>query len=236
MARVLVVEDEVALNDLLRANLEQAGYAVRQAYDGFEAVRAAEAFGPDLVVPDWMLPALDGLEVCRQLRQRLLVPILMLTARHDEMDRVTGLEVGADDYLVKPFSVPELLARVRAILRRVAIDRAGASPHGASGLLVSGPLVLDTVGFTATLGGEPVALTRREFDLLALLVGSPGRTFTRDFLLDRAWGADYDGLDRAVDTQMVRLRRKLGDFGQRIEAVWGLGYRFRQAPGDRSPA
>ncbi|MBO0682063.1 MAG: response regulator transcription factor [Candidatus Dormibacteraeota bacterium] len=233
MARVMIVEDEKALNDLLRAHLEQAGHTVEQAYDGLEAVRKAESFSPDLVVLDWMLPQLDGLSVCRELRRRSLVPILMLTARHEEGDRVTGLEVGADDYLVKPFSIAELVARIRAMLRRVALDRAATDPAGQSGLVVSGPLVLDVTAFTATLGGERVPLTRREFEVLALLVGNPGRTFTRDFLLDRSWGADYEGLDRAVDTQMARLRRKLGSFGHQIEAVWGLGYRFRQASGDR---
>ncbi len=233
MARVLVVEDEVGLNDLIRAHLEQAGHAVRQAHDGRQALAAAGEFGPDIVVLDWMLPGLDGLAVCRELRRRFLVPIIMLTARHEESDRVAGLEVGADDYVVKPFSLPELVARVRAMLRRVALDRAGLAGGDCSGLIVAGPLVLDPAAFTASLAGEPLPLSRREFDVLALLVRHPGRTFTRDFLIDRAWGPDYEGLDRAVDTQMVRLRRKLGDFGQRIEAVWGLGYRFR--PPSESP-
>jgi DNA-binding response OmpR family regulator len=233
MARVLVVEDEVGLNDLIRAHLEQAGHAVRQAHDGRQALAAAGEFGPDIVVLDWMLPGLDGLAVCRELRRRYLVPIIMLTARHEESDRVAGLEVGADDYVVKPFSLPELVARVRAMLRRVALDRAGLAGDDRSGLLVAGPLVLDPAAFAASLAGEPLPLSRREFDVLALLVGHPGRTFTRDFLIDRAWGPDYEGLERAVDTQMVRLRRKLGDFGQQIEAVWGLGYRFR--PPSESP-
>lgn len=225
MARILLVEDEAALNHLIRGHLEHAGHSVRQAFDGHEAVRAAEEFGPDLVVLDWMLPRLDGLAVCRELRRRSLAPIVMLTARTEEADRVRGLEFGADDYVVKPFSMPELVARVRAMLRRVALDRSAAEPSDR--LLLLGPLVLDAAAYEATLGGEPLQLSRREFDLLELLVRSPGRTFTRGFLLDRIWGADYDGLDRAVDTQLVRLRRKLGDFGQRIEAVWGLGYRFR---------
>ncbi len=229
MARVLVVEDEVGLSDLIRAHLEQAGHRVRRAHDGRQALAAAE-FAPDVVVLDWMLPGLDGLTVCRELRRSLLAPIIMLTARHEEADRVAGLEVGADDYVVKPFSPPEPVARVRATLRRVALDRAAAGPEVGSGPLASGPLVLDPTGFTASLAGEPLPLSRREFDLLALLVRHPGRTFTRGFLLDRAWGPDYDGLDRAVDTQMVRLRRKLGGFGQRIEAVWGPGYRFRPPP------
>jgi DNA-binding response OmpR family regulator len=225
MARILVVEDEAAMNDLVRGHLERAGHCVRQALDGQEALRTAREFEPELVILDWMLPGLDGMTVCRELRRRSLAPIVMLTARTEEADRVAGLEAGADDYVVKPFSMPELMARVRSMLRRVALDRAAAEPRG--GLLVVGPLLLDTGAYTAALDGEPLQLSRREFDLLELLVRSPGRTFTRDFLVDRVWGADYDGLHRAVDTQMMRLRRKLGDFGQRIEAVWGLGYRFR---------
>jgi DNA-binding response OmpR family regulator len=227
MARVLVVEDEVALNDLVRAHLERAGHTVRQAHDGPSALRAAAEFGPELVVLDWMLPGLDGLTVCRELRRRSLAPIIMLTARRDEADRVTGLEVGADDYVVKPFSPVELVARVRAMLRRVALDRAAARPADGTTPLVCGSLVLDPAALTATVAGEPVTLSRREFELLSLMLRHPGRTFTRDFLIDRVWGADYEGLDRAVDTQMVRLRRKLGSFGQQIEAVWGMGYRLR---------
>jgi DNA-binding response OmpR family regulator len=152
----------------------------------------------------------------------------MLTARDDEADRVNGLEAGADDYVVKPFSIPELLARVRAMLRRVALDTTAVlHPGGSAELVTVGPLRIDESGHQATLNGSPLALTRRELAILALLAGHPGRTFTREFLLDHVWGDDFDGLDRAVDTQMVRLRRKLGDFGQQIEAVWGVGYRFR---------
>jgi DNA-binding response OmpR family regulator len=225
VARILVVEDERALNDLIRGHLERAGHSVGQATDGREALQVAARLEPELVVLDWMLPGLDGMAVCRELRRRSLAPIVMLTARTEEADRVAGLEAGADDYVVKPFSMPELMARVRAMLRRVALDRASAEPQ--DGLLVAGPLVLDIGARTATLGGEPLQLSRRELELLEMLVGNPGRTFTRDYLLDRIWGPDYEGLDRAVDTQMVRLRRRLGEFGQRIEAVWGLGYRFR---------
>jgi DNA-binding response OmpR family regulator len=236
VARVLVVEDEVALNDLVRAHLQQAGHAVRQAYDGPSALRAAAEFAPELVVLDWMLPGLDGLTVCRELRRRSLAPIIMLTARRDEADRVTGLEVGADDYVVKPFSPLELVARVRAMLRRVALDRAATQSPDGAGPLACGALVLDPAALTATVAGEPVTLSRREFELLSLLLRHPGRTFTRDFLIDRVWGADYEGLDRAVDTQMVRLRRKLGSFGNHIEAVWGLGYRLRPPAGGAVPS
>jgi len=228
MATVLLVEDERSLAGLIRSHLEADGHAVEQAFDGVEAVEVARQTSPDLLILDWMLPGMDGLAVCREIRRRQLMPIVMLTARDDEADRVNGLEAGADDYVVKPFSIPELLARVRAMLRRVALDTTAARRPGSPPDVVTlGPLIIDEAGHLATLGGSPLALTRRELAILAMLGGHPGRTFTREFLLDHVWGDDFDGLDRAVDTQMVRLRRKLGDFGQHIEAVWGIGYRFR---------
>jgi DNA-binding response OmpR family regulator len=226
MATILVVEDEVALCDLLRSHLEKEGHSVEQAFDGRQALEVADRTSPDLVILDWMLPGLDGLTVCRELRRKHLMPILMLTARGDVADRVTGLQVGADDYLGKPFSIVELAARVASLLRRVALDSAAATADS-SQPVVFGPLVLDPVGHRATLAGSALDLSRREMDLLELLLQHPGRTFSREFLLERLWGSDFDGLDRAVDTQMVRLRRKLGDLGACIETVWGIGYRFR---------
>lgn len=228
MAAVLLVEDEHGLAALIRSHLEQDGHSVTQAFDGIQAIELARESSPDLLILDWMLPGLDGLSVCRAIRRRQLMPILMLTARDAEADRVNGLEAGADDYVVKPFSIPELRARVRAMLRRVSLDTAAAEhPSGAPGIVRIGPLVIDETAHLATLHGSALHLTRRELAILSMLAKSPGRTFTREYLLDHVWGDDYDGLDRAVDTQMVRLRRKLGDFGQCIEAVWGVGYRFR---------
>jgi len=226
MATVLIVEDEVALSDLVRSHLEKEGHKVQQAFEGRQALAAADRARPDLVILDWMLPGLDGLAVCRELRRKHLMPILMLTARGDVADRVTGLQVGADDYLGKPFSIVELAARVASLLRRVALDSAAVSSYG-SQPIAFGPLVLDPVGHRSTLAGSALDLSRREMDLLELLLHHPGRTFSREFLLERLWGADFDGLDRAVDTQIVRLRRKLGDIGDCIETVWGVGYRFR---------
>jgi DNA-binding response OmpR family regulator len=225
MATILVVEDEVALCDLLRSHLENEGHSVEQAFDGRQALEVADRTSPDLVILDWMLPGLDGLTVCRELRRKHLMPILMLTARSEVADRVTGLQVGADDYLGKPFSIVELAARVASLLRRVALDSAATADS--SQPVAFGPLVLDPVGHRATLAGSALDLSRREMDLLELLLQHPGRTFSREFLLERLWGSDFDGLDRAVDTQMVRLRRKLGDLGACIETVWGIGYRFR---------
>jgi DNA-binding response OmpR family regulator len=227
VASVLLVEDERGLAGLIRSHLERDGHLVLQAFDGVQAIEQARQASPDLLILDWMLPGMDGLTVCREIRRRQLMPIVMLTARDAEADRVNGLEAGADDYVVKPFSIPELLARVRAMLRRVALDSIVPAEAGWQGPVTSGPLTVDESGHTATLGGSPIQLTRRELAILAMLVRHPGRTFTREFLLDHVWGDDFDGLDRAVDTQMVRLRRKLGEFGQHIEAVWGVGYRFR---------
>jgi DNA-binding response OmpR family regulator len=226
MARVLVVEDEVALSDLVRSHLEKEGHTVQQAFDGSQALANAERARPDLVILDWLLPGLDGLTVCQELRRKHLMPILMLTARGEVADRVAGLEVGADDYLTKPFSIVELAARVNSLLRRVAMDSAASSTAG-SQPITFGQLVLDPAGHRATLDGSALDLSRREMDLLELLLQHPGRTFSRDYLLERLWGSDLDVLDRAVDTQMVRLRRKLGDLGACIETVWGVGYRFR---------
>ena len=233
MAAVLLVEDERGLASLIRSHLEREGHVVLQAFDGIEAIALARQASPDLLILDWMLPGLDGLTVCREIRRRQLMPIVMLTARDDEADRVNGLEAGADDYVVKPFSIPELLARVRAMLRRVALDTAPPGQDAEPPAVVTnGPLVIDEAGHLATIDGATLQLTRRELAILAMLARHPGRTFTREYLLDHVWGQDYDGLDRAVDTQIVRLRRKLGDLGQRIEAVWGVGYRFRP-PSDR---
>lgn len=226
MGQILVVEDEVALSDLIRSHLEKEGHRVEQAFDGRQALAAADHGRPDLVILDWMLPGMDGIAVCRELRRKHLMPILMLTARGAVADRVTGLQVGADDYLGKPFSIVELSARVASLLRRVAIDSAAATSD--SGVPITfGPLVLDLSANRATLAGSMLDLSRREMDLLELLLRHPGRTFSREFLLERLWGSDFEGLDRAVDTQIVRLRRKLGDLGACIETVWGIGYRFR---------
>ena len=227
MASILVVEDERELNALIRRHLEDEGHSVAQAFDGPSALAAAQHDHPDLVILDWMLPRLDGMEVCRRLRRESIVPILMLTARADEVDRVLGLEVGADDYLTKPFSIRELLARVRAIFRRIELQGQAGSSEANQALLQDGPLRVDVGEHTASVDGRTVELTPKEFDLLALLVRNPGRAFARDYLLEKVWGYDYGGLDtRTVDTHVLRLRKKLGPVGDRIETVWGVGYRF----------
>jgi DNA-binding response OmpR family regulator len=230
MATILIVEDERELNSLIRRHLEDEGHRVVQAFDGPTAVEVAQHEHPDLVVLDWMLPRLDGMEVCRRLRRDSIVPILMLTARTEEVDRVLGLEVGADDYLTKPFSVRELLARIRAIFRRIELQSGADSGEPSLPRLQEGPLQLDLSEHVVTMDGEPVELTPKEFDLLAMLMRNPGRAFARDYLLDKVWGYDFGGLDtRTVDTHVLRLRKKLGPIGERIETVWGVGYRFARS-------
>ncbi len=229
MTSILVVEDEVALNNVILEELIAAGYEVRQAFDGATALQMVEERLPNLVILDWMLPGLDGLAVCRQLRQEHLMPIIMLTARSEEVDRVMGLEVGADDYLVKPFAMRELLARTRAILRRIDFDTqlpAERSAETDQRPIVNGPLRIETWRRRVLLDGAEVDLTPKEWDLLVLFASNPGRAFNREFLIERIWGGDYEGFDRAVDNHMRRLRQKLGAFGDRIETVRGVGYRF----------
>ncbi len=227
MASILVVEDELAINDLIRSELEAEGHVVRQAHDGPTALRLVEEQAPQLVILDWMLPGLDGLSVCRQLRQNYLMPIIMLTARSEEVDRVLGLEVGADDYLVKPFGVRELLARTRAALRRVELEarRAVGAPSDEKAI-VHGRLRVEPGSHRASVDGVELALTPKEFELLFLFVANPGRAFNREFLIERIWGGDFEGFDRAVDNHIRRLRQKLGDAGDKIATVWGVGYRF----------
>jgi DNA-binding response OmpR family regulator len=227
LASILVVEDEAGLSDLIRAELEAEGHVVRQAHDGPTALRLVRLEAPQLVILDWMLPGLDGLSVCRQLRQEHLMPIIMLTARSEEVDRVLGLEVGADDYLVKPFGMRELLARSRAALRRVELDTKGTqSAEGVDSVIVIGPLRIEPESHSVTLDGANIGLTPKEFDLLYLFAANPGRAFHREFLIERVWGGEFEGFDRAVDNHIRRLRQKLGDFGEKITTVWGVGYRF----------
>ena len=230
MAAIVVAEDERDLNNLVRRHLEDEGHRVVQAFDGPAAVLAVQQERPDLLILDWMLPRLDGLEVCRRVRRESIVPILMLTARSEEIDRVLGLEVGADDYLTKPFSVRELLARVRAILRRVELMRGDGAEADATPLLAAGPLTVDLGQHQARVDGQAVDLTPKEFALLALLLRNPGRAFSRDYLMEKVWGYDAAGSDRTVDTHVLRLRKKLGSVGDRIETVWGIGYRFKAEP------
>src|SRR5579884_714910 len=228
MAHILVVEDEAQIANPVRDQLTAAGHEVTVVGDGALALRRLESHQADLVILDWMLPGLDGLEVCRRIRARSITPILMLTARAAELDRVLGLEVGADDYLTKPFSMAELLARARALLRRVDLmSQRGGDRESSKDVMRVDSLTIDIAGRTAQLAGQPLDLTPKEFDLLRLLGEQPGRAYSREYLLQRIWGDEYVGFDRTVDTHVVRLRKKLGSMGDRIATVWGIGYKLR---------
>ena len=220
---ILVVDDERGIVKLARDYLEQGGFRVISAADGRTALAAARHERPDLVVLDLNLPGLDGLDVCRALRRDSDVPVIMLTARVDEADRLIGLELGADDYITKPFSPRELVARVRAVLRRV---RGGVHQPG---LIRAGDLEIDLLGHRVTRGGEPIHLSRTEFNLLSTLAQHPGQTFTRAQLLDRLHGVAYDGYDRSIDAHVKNLRRKLEPDPAEpryVLTVYGIGYRF----------
>ena len=225
MAReVLVVEDEPDIRRLVVLHLERDGFRCRTATSGSDALREVKTAVPDLVVLDLMLPELDGLEVCRRLRgdtSTASVPIIMLTAKSDEVDRIVGLEIGADDYVGKPFSPKELVARVRAVLRR-------ARPEQVATVLSVGPITLDAARHAVSLDGRPLLLTPKEFDLLQALLEAAGRVLSREFLLNRVWGyARADEIEsRTVDVHVRRLRAKLGDAGNRIATVKSVGYRL----------
>jgi DNA-binding response OmpR family regulator len=229
MADILLVEDSQSLVELITRELKGAGYSVRTVADGRDALRMHDRQSADLIILDWMLPGLDGLEVLRKLREKAATPVLMLTARSEEADRVLGLEVGADDYLTKPFSMRELLARVRAILRRAEIlqKEIASDRRPADRPVQSGPLRLDPVKREAILDSRELELTPTEFDFLLLLLRNPGRAFNRAYLLNTVWNQQAVSGDRAVDNTVLRLRRKLGGLGERLETVWGVGYRWR---------
>jgi DNA-binding response OmpR family regulator len=220
---VLVVDDDLTVRDVVRRYLERAGHRVLVAGDGEEALRLIGGSRPDLVVLDIMLPGVDGIEVCRRTRGQSSVPIVMLTALGEESDRVLGLRLGADDYVTKPFSPRELTLRVESVLRRSR----GAAP-AAAGELVDGDLRLDTAARVATRGGGPLALTLREFDLLAFLMANQGTAFSRADLLGRVWGWSF-GDQSTVTVHVRRLREKVEDDPARpvrIATVWGVGYRY----------
>ncbi|MFF4588212.1 response regulator transcription factor [Streptomyces sp. NPDC001388] len=224
--RVLVVDDDPTVAEVVAGYLDRAGYTVDRADDGPTALTRAAAHWPDLVVLDLMLPGMDGLEVCRRMRGHGPVPVIMLTARGDEDDRILGLEVGADDYVTKPFSPRELVLRVESVLRRTR-PATGTGPLGAAGL------TLDPAARRATRNGDELALTLREFDLLAFFLRHPRRAFSREDLMREVWGWDFGDLS-TVTVHVRRLRGKVEDDPARprlIRTVWGVGYRFEPGPG-----
>ncbi len=223
MSRVLVVDDDPGIVKVVRAYLEQAGFDVLVAYDGKKALQIARHDKPDLVVLDLMLPEMDGWDVCRALRKESDVPIIMLTARVEETDKLVGLELGADDYVTKPFSPRELAARVRSVLRR-----SGAMPAEPERMSLRG-VTIDLSRHQVVVQGEPVELTPTEFSLLAALMKDPGRAFTRSQLLESVQGYAYDGYERTIDVHVKNLRQKIEEnprSPQRIKTVYGVGYKF----------
>lgn len=221
---VLIVEDDQELRTMISAYLRSEGYVTLEADDGAQAVRLWEERRPDLIVLDWMLPALGGLDVARQVRSKENTPIIMVTARNEEADIIVGLEIGADDYLVKPISLRQLSARIRAVLRR-------ARPGSAPGDIVAvGVLEVDLAAHTVQLGGRPVALTASEFKLLAVFVRNPNRVFSRLQLLEAAFGDYYEGYERTIDSHISRLRQKLGGYDL-IQTVHGVGYKLVPSKG-----
>ena len=223
--KVLVVDDDAKIVELVRLYLARDGYQVLTAFDGVEALRLAREAHPDLIVLDLMLPGIDGLKVCRALREESDVPIIMLTARATEEERLNGLDMGADDYVIKPFSPRELAARVRAVLRRLPEDSSQRGPKE----IMSGELMLNTETHEASLAGKPLKLTPMEFRLLAVMAAAPGVVFSRGKLIDKVFGHDFDGFDRTVDVHILNLRRKIEsdpEHPKYIRTVYGSGYKF----------
>jgi two-component system, OmpR family, alkaline phosphatase synthesis response regulator PhoP len=224
--RILVVDDEAQIVRVLRGYLEKAGYAVLTAHDGPEALRIARQEKPDLMILDLMLPGMDGIDVCKSLRQESTLPILMLTARVEEADRIIGLELGADDYVTKPFSPREVVARVRTILRRTR-----PTPEVFGDVLRMSDLSLDTSRHTVTLGEEQIEITPSEFQILEAMIRAPGRVFTREHLLEAAQGVAYAGYERTIDTHIKNLRRKIEKDPHQptyLLTVHGVGYKMRE--------
>ena len=227
--KILIVDDEKKIVSLVRTYFEREGYQVAEAYDGQFALEAFKREAPNLIILDVMLPGLDGLEVCREIRRSSDVPIIMLTARDDDTDKLVGLELGADDYITKPFSPRELVARVRAVLRR---SRPSSSPAPSPSRLTLGDLILDEERFEATCHEQSLALTPAEFHILAVLARSPGRVFSRTQLLDSALGETYEGYERTIDVHIKNLRHKLsavsGQDDCTIVTVHGVGYKLQE--------
>ncbi len=224
--KILVVDDEQSIVELIKFNLEKEDWQVVTAYDGDEALDVFRREKPDLVLLEGMLPIKDGWQVCKELRETSSVPIIMLTAKGDEPDKIKGLEIGADDYITKPFSPKELVARVKAALRRAA----QAAPPSEHVVTLQG-LRIDIDRHQVTLDGEPLVLTPKEFDLLLLLVQHKGKVLTRDMLLEQVWGYDYGGETRTVDVHIRRLRQKMGEDPSRpryIHTVHGVGYKVEE--------
>lgn len=227
---VLIIDDEQPIVEILRFNLAKEGYGVIEAYDGAEGLSLALSKNPDLILLDVMLPKMDGFEVCRKIREKSSVPIIMLTAKQEEVDKVLGLELGADDYMTKPFSVRELTARVKANLRRMSIDRSSAG-QDPSNMIISGDLIINTERYEVKKRDKVIDITLREFELLKFLAMQPEKIFSRENLLENVWGYEYYGDVRTVDVTVRRLREKIEDdpgMPRYIITKRGVGYYFNR--------
>ena len=228
-SKILIVDDEANIVQILKENLAREGYTTIEAYDGETALRMGIEEEPDLILLDCMLPLMDGFEVCRQLRHKTSVPIIMLTAKSEEVDKIVGLELGADDYITKPFSMREVIARVKAQLRRVNLTESDQTSQ--TDTLVHGDLVIDQAAYEVSLAGEPINLTLREYELLRFLASYPGQVFSRETLLEKVWGYEYYGDVRTVDVTVRRTREKLEpdqDNYRYILTKRGVGYYFNK--------
>ena len=226
-SKILIVEDEPDIVELLVYNLHQAGFETDAVLNGADALEQVKIQQPDLVLLDLLLPEVDGLEVCRTLKrdpETTGIPIIMLTAKGEAIDRIVGLELGADDYITKPFSPREVLLRVRAVLRRAP----NLPRNRPANQIQIDNLKIDIDRHQVFSNGDVIDLTATEFKILSLFAHSPGRVFTRSILMDAVWGQEYYGIERTMDTHVSRLRRKLGQFGERIETVHGVGYRLKE--------
>ena len=227
--KVLVVEDDSTLLGVIKYNLVKEGYTAITASDGVQAIEVAKKEHPDLIILDIMLPKLDGLEVCRILRRESNIPIIMLTARSEEIDKVVGLEIGADDYMTKPFSVKELMARVKALLRRAEMTSRHSGTGDQSPVIREGELEINVERHAVFLRGAPIELTPKEFDLLVFMMKNKNRVMSRDYLLEKVWGYDFAGDTRTVDVHIRWLRQKIEKDPadpQRLITVRGVGYKF----------
>lgn len=228
---ILIIEDEQTIVDIIKINLEKDGYTVYEAHDGAEGVQTALEKKPDLILLDIMLPKLDGFEVCKRVREKMSTPIIMLTARDEELDKVLGLELGADDYMTKPFSVRELSARVKAHLRRMTIDKTSDEQASEQNVITAGELIINTERYEVVKNGKIVDITLREFELLQFLASQPNKLISRDTLLKDVWGYDYLGDVRTVDVTVRRLREKIEDDPSAPKFIMtkrGKGYYFNK--------
>lgn len=223
MTKILIADDNKQITSVLSEYAKKDGYEVEVAYDGGSVLEKFESFNPDVLLLDVMMPRMDGFEVCRTIRKTSTVPIIMITARGEDFEKIMGLDVGADDYIVKPFSCGEVMARVRAILRRISITTANSKIFNA------GNLMINLENYVVEIGGNVVKLTKKEIEILWTLATNTNKVFSRDSLLDKLWGYDFYGDSRTVDSHIKRLRAKLDEIehiGWEIQTIWGVGYKF----------